>query len=120
MGAIRGATCAANTSADISEKAIELLSEIFSLNNINPHDVDAVIFSATRDLDACYPARAVRLHFQMKNAAFMCLAEMDVEGSLDHCLRVCVLTSKVPQCDCKHCFLGRASCLRVDLQAKDF
>ena len=115
MGAIRGAICAENSVADISDKAVELIASILSENNLQADDIEAVIFSATSDLDACYPAKAVRERFGMDNVAFMCLTEMSVKDSLDHCLRVCVLTSKVDQTNCKHCYIGKARCLRADL-----
>lgn len=115
MGVIRGAICAENTQKDISDKAVELVKTILKNNGLSPTDVDAVIFSATNDLNACYPAKAVREFFAMSNVAFMCLAEMSVEGSLERCLRVSVFTSVVKQRDCKHCYVGAASCLRTDL-----
>lgn len=115
MGAIRGAICAENSVQDISDKAVELIAAILNENNLQANDIDAIIFSATSDLDKCYPAKAVRECLNMCNTAFMCLAEMFVEGSLNHCLRVCVFTSKVSQADCKHCYIGKAKCLRADL-----
>lgn len=116
MGVIRGAICAENTQKDLAVKAVELIETILSQNNLSPSDVDAVIFSATVDLDACYPAQSVRERFaEMSNVAFMCLAEMQVQGSLDHCLRVGVFTQKLAQNECKHCYIGRASALRKDL-----
>lgn len=115
MGAIRGAICADNSVQNISEQAVTLIGEILVKNNLQVEDVEAIFFSATADLDACYPARAVREHFAMDNTAFMCFAEMTVTNSLDHCLRACVFTSKIQQSDCKHCYVGRAKCLRGDL-----
>lgn len=115
MGVIRGAICAENTQADISDKAVQLLKEIFLQNNLKPSDVDAVIFTATNDLDACYPATAPRERLAMNNVAFMCLAEMPTQGSLDHCLRVSVFVPSASQSVCKHCYIGRASSLRQDL-----
>lgn len=116
MGVIRGAICAENTEQDISIKATALIGEILEKNNICVDEIDAILFSATNDLDACYPAKAVRERFDMNNVAFMCVAEMSVKGSLDHCLRVCVLTLKRNQSECRHCYLGRASVLRSDLE----
>lgn len=116
MGAIRGAICAENTQQDISAQAVALIGEIIAKNNLTVGDIEAVFFSSTSDLDACYPAQAVRRHFCMDNIAFMCFAEMNVLGSLDHCLRACVFSSKISQADCKHCYVGRAKCLRLDLQ----
>lgn len=115
MGVIRGAICVENSEKDISQKAVELIETIFISNKLSADDVEAVIFSATSDLDACYPAAAVRERYSMSNVAFMCLAEMSVENSLDHCLRVSVFAPKISQNDCNHCYLGRARCLRRDL-----
>lgn len=115
MAAIRGAICTDNSIEDISAQAVALIGEILTQNNLQVSDVEAVFFTATADLDACYPARAVREHFAMSNVAFMCFAEMNVKDGLDHCLRACVFTSAIKQSDCKHCYLGRAKCLRRDL-----
>lgn len=115
MGVIRGAICAENTENDISLRAVELVSAILSANALSCGDVEAVFFSATSDLDARYPATAVRERLAMDDVAFMCFAEMRVRGSLDHCLRVSVFAPKLNQDECKHCYIGRASCLRQDL-----
>lgn len=118
MGAIRGAVCAENTDVDISNKAVELIREIFIRNDLCPQDIEAVIFSVTEDLDACYPAKAVREVFSMGDAAFMCLSEMSVCGSIDHCIRVCVFVRqeiRKKQSQYVHCYLGKAKALREDL-----
>ncbi|MDE7454544.1 MAG: chorismate mutase [Clostridia bacterium] len=115
MGAIRGAICASNNVQDISEQSVELIKQILEKNNLTSDDVDAIIFTATVDLDACYPAEAVRKHFDMTNTAFMCVQEMYVKGSLDHYIRTCVFTSKLSQNECKHCYIGQAKNLRKDI-----
>ena len=116
MGVIRGAICAENTQEDISQKAVELIGAIFTSNNLSAIDVEAVIFSATADLDASYPAAAVREKYGLDAAAFMCLAEMPVKGSMEHCLRVSVFARNITQGECRHCYLGRAASLRKDLK----
>ena len=118
MGAIRGAICAENTVEDISAKSLTLVNEIIARNNLCLADIEAIIFSATDDLNACYPAKSVREQLNLPNVAFMCFAEMKVTGSLAHCMRVCVLVSGLPQSECKHCYLGEAAALRRDLEAK--
>jgi len=115
MGAIRGAVCAENTPQSISDKSVSLIAEIIKKNNLQTDDIDAIFFSATSDLDSVYPAKVVREKFALNNAAFMCFAEMNVSGSLDHCIRVCVFTSKIKQGNCVHCYMGRAKMLREDL-----
>lgn len=115
MRAIRGAICAQNTAEDISAKALELVREIFERNNLQFKSVSAIIFTATPDLDACYPATAVREWLNDSNVAFLCAQEMAVKGSLDHCIRVCVIADGDKD-HCSHCYLGKASVLRPDLQ----
>lgn len=115
MGAIRGAICAENTAEDISEKSVALFKDILEKNRLEPSDVDAVFFSVTKDLNACYPAESVRKNFAMKNAAFMCFAEMNAENGLPKCIRVCVFTEKISQKDCVHRYIGEAAVLRKDL-----
>lgn len=116
MGAIRGAICAKNTVEDISQKSVELISAIIVANGISSSKIEAIIFSVTDDLNACYPAKSVRETFQLNNVAFMCLHEMNVPNSLPNCIRVCVLVKGLAQKKCKHCYLGQASVLRPDLK----
>ena len=109
---IRGAICAENTAESISQNALALVGEILERNCLLPEQVLAVFFSATPDLDACYPATKVR-ETLLPKAAFMCFAEMHVVGSLPHCIRVAVFaeTERV-----EYCYLGEAAQLRPDLK----
>ena len=116
MGAIRGAICAENTVEDISAKSLQLVSEIISRNKIDKNRITAIFFSATADLNACYPAKSVREQLELADVAFMCFAEMSVRNSLAHCIRVCVFVDGLEQKQCKHCYLGEASALRTDLK----
>ena len=115
MGAIRGAICAKNTVEDISQKSVDLIRAIIFDNGISPDKIEAIIFSVTDDLNACYPAKSVREKFQLNNVAFMCLKEMSVPNSLPNCIRVCVLVKGLAQKKCNHCYLGEAKVLRPDL-----
>ena len=118
MGAIRGAICAENTVEDISAKSLQLVREIVASNGVNLDDIEAIIFSVTEDLNACYPAKSVREGLNLPNVAFMCFAEMKVPNSLAHCIRVCVLVNGLSQNACRHCYIGEAAILRRDLEAK--
>lgn len=115
MGAIRGAICAENSIEDISSKSLLLIKKIMEANSLIPEDISAVIFSCTRDLNACYPAKSVRENLNLPNVAFMCLTEMDVVNSLSNCIRVCVIVDNILQKDCKHCYIDKAAILRQDL-----
>lgn len=118
MGAIRGAICAENTVEDISAKSLQLVKEIIARNKIDGNRISAIFFSATADLDACYPAKSVREQLGLSNVAFMCFAEMGVKNSLSQCIRVCVFVDDLAQNDCKHCYLGKAAVLRTDLEVR--
>lgn len=117
MAWIRGAICAENTISSVQDKTLKLFAEIVSKNNLNICDIQAVFFTATKDIDLCYPAKFVRESYpQMSNVAFMCAQEMDVVGALSHCIRVCVQVLGVNQGDAVHCYLDGAEILRPDLK----
>ena len=118
MGAIRGAICAKNTVEDIGQKSVQLVRTIIEQNKLATCQIEAVIFSVTDDLNACYPAKSVREQLRLDNAAFMCLKEMSVPNSLPYCIRVCVFAAEIEQKQCKHCYLGEAAALRPDLSHK--
>lgn len=115
MVIIRGAVCAENTAEDISERSVELIQEILQRNGLRKSEIQAIIFTATDDLDACYPAAAVRNALDMTATAFICAQEMKVKNSLDHCIRACVFAEGISQKECIHCYLGKAASLRPDL-----
>ena len=115
MGAIRGAICAQNTVEDISQNSLQLLNAIIEQNNLQLDKIEAIIFSTTDDLNACYPAKSVRQHLNLTQAAFMCVKEMPVPNSLKNCIRVCVFVDGLAQKDCQHCYIGQAAVLRPDL-----
>lgn len=116
MAAIRGAICAKNTVEDISDKSLQLVREIIVRNGIQKEDIEAIFFSATADLDACYPAKSVREQLDLPNVAFMCFSEMKVANSLPNCIRVCLFVNDLAQSETKHCYLGDASVLRKDIK----
>lgn len=116
MGAIRGAICAKNTVEDIAQKSVDLIGTIIDNNGISPDKIEAIIFSVTDDLNACYPAKSVREQFCLDNVAFMCVQEMRVPNSLSNCIRACVFVKGLAQKKCCHCYLGEAQVLRPDLK----
>ena len=111
MKVIRGAICAQNTAESISENALLQVSSILKRNNLSADSVSAVFFSATADLDACYPATAVRRQL-LPEASFMCFRVMDVKNSLPNCLRVAVFADVQTAV---HCYIGEAKKLRPDI-----
>ena len=111
---LRGATTAdANTRDDILDATRELLDRLVEANDVNTDDIAAVTFSATKDLDAEFPAVAARVHMGWTNVAIMCGHEMDVPGGQERCIRVLILvnTDKSPQ-DLEMVYLRDAANLR--------
>jgi len=114
--AIRGAIdVPENSEGAILTAATRLLEEIIRRNCLCKEDVCAVVFSATADLNAVYPARAART-LGWTDIALMCMQEMEVPGSMPFCLRVLVLwNTDLTQEQVQHVYLGAARQLRPDL-----
>ncbi len=113
---IRGATSVdINAAVAIITATRELLERIVAANDLLVEDVISVIFTATPDLDAAYPARAAR-EMGWMNTPLLCMQEMVVAGSLPRCIRVLVLwnTDLSPD-QVQHAYMGRARALRPDL-----
>lgn len=113
---IRGAiTVEENTVDSILNNTKELLEEVIRRNNIEKDKVISILFSATKDLNKAYPAKAAR-ELGYVNIGLMCFNEMVVEGSLDKCIRLMILyNSDINQNDVKHIYLKGAKVLRPDL-----
>ncbi|MCL2574359.1 MAG: chorismate mutase [Defluviitaleaceae bacterium] len=113
--AIRGATTAENTKQSIVSATKELLQEILQANKLEIDQVISILFTATPDLYAAYPAMAAR-ELGMIHASLMCAQEMRVLGSLPYCIRVqATVETKVKQKDLRHIYLKEARALRPDL-----
>jgi chorismate mutase len=113
---IRGAiTLKGNNKLEILNSTEELLSEIEKQNDLSKEKVISILFSATKDLNATYPAKAAR-DLGYTEASLMCFNEMEVIDSLEKCIRVMVLYKcNLEQKDVKHVYLREAKALRPDL-----
>jgi chorismate mutase len=117
---IRGATSVdANDASAIIAATRDLLERIVAANDLRVEDIASVIFTATPDLDAAYPARAAR-EMGWANTPLLCMQEMAVAGSLPHCIRVLVFwnTDLSPD-QVRHVYLGEARSLRPDLSMEE-
>ena len=89
---IRGAiTVDENSLKSIKNATLELFQELIKQNNLEEKFVSHVIFTATKDLTAVYPAKFIRQDIGWNNTAFMCMQEMNVENSLEKCIRVLIV-----------------------------
>lgn len=116
MRGVRGATTAdANEKTAILQAVQELLQQVITVNGINKDDVAAVIFSATGDLDAAFPAAGAR-QMGWHDVPLFGTREMDCLGAPPRCIRLLVLwnTEKAAE-DIVHVYLKGAAVLRPDL-----
>lgn len=113
---IRGAiTIKENTYDEIINNTELLLGRIIEENQIEIDSIISVIFTATRDIDAAYPAVAAR-NMGITQAGLMCTQEMYVKGSLEMCIRLQMLVeSEKMQSKTKNIYMKKAKKLRPDL-----
>ena len=96
---IRGATSAdANTEEALHAATTELVQALIDANGLEEDSLAAVFFTMTPDLDAAFPATAAR-RLAWANAPLIDTAQVVVEGSLPHCIRILILlnTDKEPK-----------------------
>jgi chorismate mutase len=114
--AIRGAIQVdANQRAEILAGAAELVTEVMTRNNLSQGDVISVIFSATADLNAEFPALAARkLGFQ--DVPLLCCAEIDVPGAMPRVVRLMMhVETGMSRAQVHHAYLRGAAALRLDI-----
>lgn len=112
--ALRGAiTCEANTVDAITESTQELLTEVLKRNNIEHDNVVSVLFTATPDLNAEFPATAARA-IGFGDVPLLCAQEIAVPHGMPRCVRVMV-HCYADHDDLHHVYLRDARGLRDDL-----
>jgi len=112
---VRGATTADdNTAAAILTAASELVTALVETNGIRPEDIASAIFTTTPDLDAEYPARAIRGDGWERVALLGC-QEMAKAAGVPRCIRVLIhWNTSVAEADIRHVYLHGAVDLRAD------
>ena len=112
---IRGATTASgNSFEEIKEVVVELINELISRNNLLKTNLLSITFTATRDLDACYPASIARKYNGLDSVAFLDCQQMHVSDDLDFCIRIMAQVLLPQNTSVKHPYLRGASKLRTD------
>lgn len=114
--AVRGATTTeADDPLQVRDATRELLAELMARNALRAIDVISAIFTVTSDLRSDFPARAAR-ELGWTDVALLCVAEIDVPGSLPRCIRVLLhVESELPREMVSHVYLRGARTLRPDL-----
>ena len=114
--ALRGATDVASKDADgIVDATGRLLQELMTRNGVAPEDIVSILFTATPDLTAEFPAAAARA-LGLADVALMCAAEIAVPGAPAGIVRVLMhLYSERAYSELRPVYLGAARELRSDL-----
>ncbi|GAA4184301.1 chorismate mutase [Streptosporangium oxazolinicum] len=114
--AIRGATqVGANSRDEILSGVTELVTEVMGRNRLTTDDVISVIFTATPDLTAEFPALAAR-KLGFHDVPLICASEIDVPGALPRVVRLMAhVDVERSRQDIQHVYLRGAVALRVDI-----
>jgi chorismate mutase len=114
--AVRGATqVEANDRDAVIDGAAELVQAVLARNEIDPADLISVIFTATPDLTAEFPAYAARV-MGITDVPLLCASEIDVAGAMPRVIRLLAhVETERPRAELRHVYLHGAATLRTDL-----
>jgi chorismate mutase len=114
--AIRGAVqVAANQREAILDGTTELVTEVMTRNDLTTDDVISVIFTATPDLTAEFPALAAR-KIGFHDVPLLCTTEIDVPGALPRVVRLLMhVDTDQSRPEIQHVYLRGATALRLDI-----
>ena len=115
--ALRGATSVERNDADSIVAAAErLVKALLERNGLAPDRLVSVIFTATDDLDAEFPAVAAR-RLGLDQVPLLCAREIAVPGSMPQVIRALVHYHADDDHEPQHVYLGEARALREDLDS---
>ena len=116
LRALRGATTVDDDEeSHVHERVITLLEEMCARNGVAHDDIVSILFTATDDLHATFPATGAR-KMGLGDVPLICARELDVEGGTPRCIRVLMhLTTERSRADLRHVYLEGAVGLRDDL-----
>jgi chorismate mutase len=113
---IRGATqVEENSVLHIEGAVVELLEKMIADNQIKTSDLISIIFTATQDLTADFPAVAAR-KIGLGEVPLLCAVEIAVPNSLPRVVRVLMhINCDKSLSEIKHIYLNGATVLRKDI-----
>jgi chorismate mutase len=114
--AVRGAIQVDDNDRDqILAAASELVRAMLERNDLSNDDLISVVFTATPDLTAEFPAYAARL-MGMTDVPLLCATEIAVPGAMPRVLRLLAhVETDRPRSALAHPYLRGAAALRRDL-----
>jgi chorismate mutase len=114
--ALRGATTIdADTEEQIRTRVVALVETMLERNGVNKDDLISIVFTATDDVHAIFPATAARAA-GLGDVPLLCARELDIVGGTPRCIRVMMhVTTDRARGELHHVYLEGAKGLRDDL-----
>jgi chorismate mutase len=114
--ALRGAiTCDDDTKEQIDSRTQLLVAEMLERNAVEKDDLVSIIFTATDDLTAEFPATAARA-LGLGDVPLLCARELGIGHGMPRCVRVMMhLYTERTRAEMHHVYLEGARALRDDL-----
>lgn len=114
--AVRGAiTLERDTRDEVMEKTQRLVEQMLARNDIDHDDLVSIIFTATDDVSAEFPAAAARAA-GLGDVPLLCARELSIDGGTPLCIRVLMhIYTEKDRDALRHVYLEGARNLRDDL-----
>ena len=114
--AVRGATqLVTDSREEMLDRVAEMVTEVMAANRLDVDDFISVIFTATSDLVAEFPAYAAR-QLGFGEIPLLCARELEIDGSMPRVVRMLAhVETDLPRADITHVYLHGAAALRTDL-----
>ncbi|HET6151514.1 MAG TPA: chorismate mutase [Marmoricola sp.] len=114
--AIRGATqLTSDTREQMLERVSEMVTQVMTVNRLEVDDFISVIFTATSDLVAEFPAYAAR-GLGFGEVPLICARELEIDGSMPRVVRMMAhVETDLARAEVTHVYLHGAAALRSDL-----
>jgi chorismate mutase len=116
MRAVRGATQLERDERDhLLDRVAEMVRDVMSANELDVEDFISIIFTATADLHAEFPAYAAR-QLGFHDVPLICARELEIEGSMPRVVRMMAhVETHLARDEITHVYLHGAAALRRDL-----
>jgi chorismate mutase len=114
--ALRGATtCDVDTVEEIDTRTKALVTAMLDRNGVDHEDLVSIVFTATDDLHAQFPATAARA-LGLGDVPLLCARELDIDGGKPMTVRILMhLYTDRSRAELHHVYLEGATTLRDDL-----
>jgi chorismate mutase len=114
--AVRGATqLDVDDEQHMYDRVAELVTDVLEANELVVDDFISILFTATDDLHAAFPAFAAR-QLGFTDVPLMCARELEIDGGMPRVVRLMAhVETDLSRADITHVYLHGAAHLRRDL-----